>query len=66
MDPNIESPQGPADEISVVVGDAEVVDSGDFIGRANRVNLNQLAIVADELFTSFQLPSRNECLLTST
>ena len=49
----------PADEVGVVVGDEDVVDGCDFIGRADRFDRNQLAIVADELVTRFELPSRN-------
>jgi hypothetical protein len=46
MNPDIPAPDGAADEVGVVVGDAEIVDGGNCFGRADRSNLDKVANTA--------------------
>ncbi|MEZ6136183.1 MAG: hypothetical protein R3C53_14915 [Pirellulaceae bacterium] len=41
MNPDIPAPDGAADEVGVMVGDAEIVDGGNCFGRADRSQFGQ-------------------------
>ncbi|MEZ6134912.1 MAG: hypothetical protein R3C53_08390 [Pirellulaceae bacterium] len=41
VDPDIPAPNATADEVGVVVGDAQIVDGGNCFGRADRRKLTR-------------------------
>lgn len=63
MNPDIPAPDCTTDEISVVVGDAEVVDGGKFIGWANLGDFDQLVVTGYQKIADLKLPSRYEFFL---
>lgn len=46
MRPHISAPQGPADEVSVVISDSAVVDGGDCVNARDRFDQNRSHVAA--------------------
>ena len=63
MHPNIPAPDCTAYEVGVVVGDSEVVDGGDFIGAVDGVDLDEFAVVGDQVVASLDLSGGDEVVL---
>jgi hypothetical protein len=61
--PNIPAPDCTAYEVGVVVGDSEVVDGGDFIGAVDGVDLDEFAVVGDQVVARFDLSGGDEVVL---
>jgi hypothetical protein len=52
MNPDVPAPNTSADEVGVVVGDAKIVDGGNYFGRADRSNSDQVVIMGKKVIAT--------------